>query len=189
MKITTKLTLLLTATLGLSVASARADTFDFSYQFGDGLLVTGSLDGTTNGIFVENVSNVSVFFNGTALPGSSIVTGSYDGSSFVDGPAIVSFDALNNNFLFRSSDFDAGFYLVNAAAFLSDTATAYAFTDDLFLVSSEDTNARTGWSLKASNVPDGCTTFLLLILTMIILVRMHFTIRTPAPQPIQATAR
>ena len=164
MKITSQLVLLLAATLGLAAASAKAAAFDYSYLFGDGLSVTGSLEGTVNGNFIENVSNVSVFFNGTAIPGASVITASYDGSSFVDGPAVVSFDALSNNFLFRSSDFDLGFYMVNAAVFFSNTATAYAFTDDLFLISSEETSARGTWSIKA--VPEGGSTLVLLGLTV-----------------------
>lgn len=167
MKITSKLILLLAANLGLVAAFAKADAFDYSYLFGDGLSVTGSLEGTLNGNFVENVSNVSVFFNGSAIPGSSVITAGYDGSSFVDGPAVVSFDVLSNNFLFRSSDFDVGFYLVNAAVFASNTATAYAFTDDLFLISSEETGARGTWSLKAAPVPERASTLVFLGLTMI----------------------
>lgn len=166
MQITSKSVLLLAAVLGLAAASVKATTFDYSYLFGDGLSVTGTLDGTLNGHFVENVSNVSVLFNGSAIPGSSVITGGYDGSAFVDGPAIVSFDALNNNFLFRSSDFDVGFYMVNAAVFSSNTATAYAFTDDLFLVSSEDTSERGTWSLTASTVPESGLTIALLGLTV-----------------------
>jgi hypothetical protein len=57
--------------LVLALGTARGDTFNFSYLFGDGLLVTGSLDGTANGNFVENVTNVSVFFDGNALTGRS----------------------------------------------------------------------------------------------------------------------
>ena len=190
MKLIPKFTLLLTAALGLAVASTKADTFDYSYLFGDGLFVSGSLDGTANGNFVENVSNVSVLFNGVAIPGSGVVTGSYDGSSFVDGPAVVSFDALSNNFLFRSSDLDVGFYLVNAAVYLSDTATAYAFTDDLFLVSSEDTNVRGGWSLKASTVPDGSTTLIPLGLTMIGLAWLRFAVTAiPAPKRVRVISQ
>ena len=41
MKITPKLIALVT--LGLAFGAARADTFNFSYVFGDGLAVTGSL--------------------------------------------------------------------------------------------------------------------------------------------------
>ena len=166
MKTTPRLVLLFTATLGLAVSVAKADTFNYSYLFGDGLSVTGSLEGTQNGNFVENVSNVSLFFNGSAIPGSSIVTASYDGSAFVDGPAVVSFDAWSNNFLFHSNDFDIGFYMVNETVFGSNSVTAYAFTEDLFLASTEETSQDGTWSLKASPVPESASTFALLGLTV-----------------------
>src|SRR5580698_189886 len=56
------------AALGAS-AAASADTFDFSYTFGDGQEVIGSFTGTTTngGQSASNVGNFAVSFQGTAL--------------------------------------------------------------------------------------------------------------------------
>ena len=101
---------------------AQADSvFDFSYTFTDGLVLTGSLDGTLNGQFVTNVSNVSINFNGTTFSGT-LLGGSFDGAAgnfdFTKSP-VVSFNALQNNFIFSdAADSNAAsnfFYFVNGA--------------------------------------------------------------------------
>lgn len=108
----------LLATVG---GAAQADTvFDFSYTFGDGSILTGSLDGTQSGQFVTNISNVSINFNGTAFTGT-LLGGSFDTGTqtFGFGSApVVSFNAAQNNFIFADSA-DAPnnlFYFVNGAS-------------------------------------------------------------------------
>ncbi len=109
----------------VSGGAAHADTFDFSYTFADGLALTGSLNGTLNGTLVNNVSNVSVAFNGTAFSGPlfggtfNTLSGNFDFSS---GP-VVSTVASQNNFVFAdSTDVVNGvgltneFYFVNGAS-------------------------------------------------------------------------
>src|SRR5262245_54916565 len=83
--------------------SAHAETFDFSYTFGDGSIVTGSLSGTLVGDTVQNVSDVHVALNGTAFTGTLNVAGWDAGSSKFDIPAVVSTDASKNNFLFTDA--------------------------------------------------------------------------------------
>jgi hypothetical protein len=179
MKIISKLAGLLA--LGLMLGSARADTFNFSYVFGDGLAVTGSLNGTANGNFVENVTNVSVFFDGNALPGT-VFTSRFDGASYLDGP-IVSFDALQNNFIFANSDlangdfsFDSIFYMLNASVF-SDTAVAYSA---LGHASQDDPTVSTSWSLSRAAVPDQGTTLALFALGLVVLGWLHSRSRLAA---------
>jgi hypothetical protein len=130
MKILPKLTLSLALAFGLSAGSAYADSFSFSYLFGDGLSVTGVFGGVANGSFVENVTGVAVSFNGTEMPGS-VFTSHFDGASYLSGP-VISFDALQNNFIFANSDlangdfgFDSVFYMLNASVY-SDTAVAFS---------------------------------------------------------------
>jgi hypothetical protein len=156
--------------LGLVVGVARADIFDFSYVFGDGLTVTGTLDGNQNGLFIENVTNVSVFFNGDALPGT-VFTAQFDGAAYLAGP-VVSFDALQNNFFFANSDlaggdlgFDSIFYLVNASVF-ADTAVA---SSALGYASQDDPTVATSWSLSRAAVPEPGATLGLLALSLIAL--------------------
>jgi hypothetical protein len=50
----------------LASVSAHADTFDFSYTFNDGPVITGSLSGTLVGGAVQNISDVHVALDGTA---------------------------------------------------------------------------------------------------------------------------
>ena len=160
MKIIHRLGQLLVLVLSLAATSAQATFFSYEYTFGDGLVVSGSLDGTQKGNFVENVSNVSVFFNGTAMLGT-IFTANYDGTGYLNSP-VVSFDALQNNFLFANSDLAAGdfgydsvFYMFNASVF-ADTAVAFS---TMGFASQDWPTADGKWSLT---VPEGGSTVLLL---------------------------
>jgi hypothetical protein len=88
----------------LASISAHAETFDFSYTFGDGPVVTGSLNGTLVGDAVQNISGVHVALNGTAYTGTLNVAGWDAGTSMFDSPATVSTDATKNNFAFADAD-------------------------------------------------------------------------------------
>ena len=169
MKSIPQLTALLALALGLTAGTASATTFDYSYIFVDGGIVSGTLDGTQDGHFIDGVSNVSVFLNGTAMPGS-VFTATYDqaSASFLAGP-VVSFDAALNNFFFANSDLAGGdfgadslFYLTNAADFGGPTALASSPT----LIASQDIPTMSGnWSLTEATtpaVPDGGATLALL---------------------------
>lgn len=147
---------LLLAAFALTAAS-RATPFDFSYTFVDGTLVTGSLDGTQNGAFVDNVSNVSLAFNGVQVTGP-IFTLHYDGTDFVAGGAVVSFDATQNNFLFINSDYAGGDPFGDAFGIPSGDL-AFLSSFPLLNVSDLPTNIQT-WSLTApsTNVPEAGST-------------------------------
>jgi hypothetical protein len=136
-------------------------------------VVSGTLDGTQNGNFVDNVSNVSVFFDGVALPGT-IYTSMYDGLNYLSG-AVVSFDALQNNFLFATSDLASGdfgyeslFYMLNASVF-EDTALALSNVG-IGYASQDSPTSGGSWSLT---VPDSGSTILLMGLAMAGLVGMR----------------
>lgn len=169
MKSLRNLSALLILGLSLTAGACYGTTFSYAYTFGDGLVVSGKLNGTQKGNFVENVSDVSVLFNGSAVPGI-IYASSYDGMNYLKGP-VVSFDALQNNFVFATSDLAGGdwgyeslFYMLNASVFadtalaLSNLGSGYASQD--FPTSSES------WSLK---VPDGGSTLALLSLVLLAL--------------------
>jgi len=164
-----RLAQLLTLALGLSTVSSYGTFFSYDYTFGDGLVVSGTLDGTQNGNFVENISNVSVFFNGTAMP-DTVFTARYDGADYLGGP-VVSFDALQNNFLFMNSDLSAGdfgydyiFAMFNASVY-ADTALAFS---SLGFASQDWPTARDSWSLR---VPDSGATVVFVGLTIMGLAR------------------
>jgi hypothetical protein len=87
----------------LIAVGANAAQYNFSYTFASGGLVSGSLTGTQNGLFVENVSNVSVAFNGNTFVGNTDFYQPYSftaGCCFVAGAAVISFDGNLNNFSF-----------------------------------------------------------------------------------------
>lgn len=102
--------------LGLAIAlssfAARADTFNFSYTFSSGNVVSGSFSGTANGQFIDSISNISASWNGTPFNGSSsLYTATYDQSLQAwrnDISPIVSFDGSLNNFLFIDAEYPTG---------------------------------------------------------------------------------
>lgn len=99
------LAVVLTLTSLLSL-SAHAAQYNFSYSFASGDVVSGSLTGTQNGLFVENVSNVSVSFNGTPFTGNTDFYQAYyfsPGCCFAAGAPAISFDGDLNNFYFSDA--------------------------------------------------------------------------------------
>lgn len=85
-----------------------AATFDYSYTFSKGDVVTGSFDGVLNadGNTVSGLTGISALFNGVALNGSgNLYAASYTGAGFVSGSAVASMDGTANNFFFSDVDF------------------------------------------------------------------------------------
>jgi hypothetical protein len=143
---------------------AQADTvFDFSYTFIDGQVLTGSLDGTLNGQFINNVSNVSVTFDGNTFTGN-LFAGSYvaatDSFNFSPGAAIISTNASLNNFIFSDSNSPNAqdalanniFYFVNGSSpggFAVEALGENSNTGDI----DQDTAAGGKWTIAAAPVP------------------------------------
>src|SRR5882757_395792 len=109
MKFLNKIAMLGAAVLSLTGASAFGDSFVFSYILGNahavsgaghtGDVISGTFDGTLSGDFVDNITNITLAYNGTAIAGS-YYTAQYTGHySWTRGP-IVSFDASQSNFGF-----------------------------------------------------------------------------------------
>jgi hypothetical protein len=91
------------AACALTCASANATTFDFSYTFDNGGVLNGSLDGTQDGSFIDNISNVHMTFQGLPFE-QSLITASYlPNGSLSLGTPIVSFDAAQNDFAFGNT--------------------------------------------------------------------------------------
>jgi hypothetical protein len=155
--------------VGLMLNAAYGAAFNFSYIFGDGLNISGALSGTQNGLFVDNVSNVTLFFNGVPAPGV-IFSSRYDSASpnsYINGP-IISFDVTRNNFVFSNSNIASGdfsynsiFYILNKTVSSFDTAAALSTSLGAFGSQDLPSIARS-WSLAASTVPEGGITFALL---------------------------
>lgn len=96
----------LAASTFLFVVNAHANVFSFSYTFDDKQTITGTLNGDAAGDYVNNISNVHVFFNNTEFSGSLLsagydaTTGQFEGA----GTAVVSTKAGLNNFIFADAD-------------------------------------------------------------------------------------
>jgi hypothetical protein len=103
-----------------------AETFDFSYAFGDLHTISGSLDGSRTGQFINGISNVSVFYDGVVMNGSPnmFVLGYSDATNFdIAIPAVVSFDGALNNFMFIDSNDASGRSLFTNIFYMLDTPT------------------------------------------------------------------
>jgi len=164
--------LLLGVCLFFGAISARADLFNYSYTFGNPgtpIVVSGSLQGTQNGIFVENVSNMTLFFNGVQAVGTIYgAQEQYSTGFWIAGP-VVSFDLSQNNFFFVNRDYLGGetgwdefFYLTpDSLAYY-----AYAYSGPNFLSVGDRSAGQ--WSLTSVNgVPDAGSTVALLGLSML----------------------
>jgi len=150
---------------------ANADLFNYSYTFTDGSIVSGSFSGTANGLFIDNVSNVSASFNGAPFAGSpnlfSVHYSLTDGWQNTVQPT-VSFDGNLNSFMFIDSDYptDFGytnfFYLVN----VEDESSVAVGTDISVLAiesSSNGTYDSSHWSVTAVNAVPEPETYAMLL--------------------------
>ena len=152
--------------LGMTIMASHGVTFDYSYVFPSGLKVSGELDGDVNGDYVENVTNVTLSFNGTQIT-DPISAWAYSppggGAGWTPGP-IVSFDVFKNNFGFADfnlatqTGYDSVFFIVNDPAVqylgLADSVELSVVTE------SQQPVEQSRWSLtrRPNSVPDGGST-------------------------------
>lgn len=138
--------------------TANASTYDFSYTFGDGSAISGSLSGTLNGLYVTNVSNVNVSLNGTAFSGGSLfaaawntATGAWDNTI----PAVVSTQGSLNNFIFADTNVPTDFGVSNYLFFVNDPTTgSQVYADNINTgQAAYDAPANGTWTLAAAPVP------------------------------------
>jgi hypothetical protein len=159
---------MLVAGLGLASLAANATTYDFSYAFDDGTLLTGSLSGTASGALIQNISNVHVTLNGNAFSGAPLFAFGWNAATpafDLATPAVLSTNEALNNFIFADnndptfSGVTDYFYFVNDPASLGHEAFATNLnTGDVAL----DNPTNPSWSLVAAAVPEPGTLALLL---------------------------
>ena len=89
--------------MGLPIRS-EASYFSYSYAFGNGTTVSGTLEGSAVGSFVTNVSNVSLTINGSATGPTRVLSYWVVLGMTAGEPYQVSFDSSLNNFWFTSPD-------------------------------------------------------------------------------------
>lgn len=154
----TKKILAVTIFLVAAAAAAHADTFDYSYTFGDGKKVAGSFNGTLSGDLVTGLSNISAALDGVAFDGS----GNLYAAHFVGGPvgwesggAVASMSGTKNNFIFINSDAPTDW---SYSAYFRSVPLSGATTDNSFAVrinvNADDTGGYNAsrWTLTNSTV-------------------------------------
>jgi hypothetical protein len=155
---------LATAFVLSTAAAAHAEQFNFSYQFADASVITGTLSGQLDGQFVDNVSDVHLWLNGSAFSGSlfaaawNTTTANWDNTT----PARVSTDASLNNFIFADAnvptDFNVSnyFYMVNDPASLGHEAFATNLNNGGIALDNPIDNGK--WTLtEVAAVPEPAT--------------------------------
>lgn len=151
----------LAASALLCIVNAQASVFSFSYTFGDQQTITGTLNGDAAGDYVNNISNVHVFFDNTEFSGSLLsagydtTTGQFEGA----GTAVVSTKAGLNNFIFADADPTGPAFANNYFYFLNDPSygqEVFAVNYNLDAIPSALDNPAGNWSLteQAVAVPE-----------------------------------
>ena len=145
----------LAATSFLLAVNAHATVFSFSYTFNDSSTVTGTLQGNAAGDYVNNISDIHMFLNGTAFSGVSFA-GGYDTSTRqfgAAGSAVLSTKAALNNFVFADADPNGADTANNYFYFINDPG----YGQEVFAVNYNlptmpvalDNPAAGAWSLEA----------------------------------------
>ena len=107
----------------LSSISASATVFNFSYTSANGHVTSGTLTGTANGQFVENISDISVFFDDIAFIGNGSLfsragtCNPFPNCFWTTNPGVVSFNGALNNFMFVDTNYPVTGSLNNYFAF------------------------------------------------------------------------
>lgn len=153
-----KLPAALTAVLAaLLAASAHATTFNFSYSFdpantgnGEPVVITGSFDGTAVGDLISDISNASLWINGTAFTGPLTISGIDTATGSPSGSAVVSLDATQANFAFADDGLNNFFTIAGGQAFAVD----YNLTDSLGnAISGAEAASNASWAVAAVPEP------------------------------------
>ncbi|GJJ00233.1 hypothetical protein RugamoR64_07710 [Duganella rhizosphaerae] len=160
------------AILLAAFASAHAENFTFSYAFGDGSAITGSLSGHLNGDLVENVTNVHVNFLGTDFTGS-LVGASWDAATHdwnSAAGAVVSTNAGKNNFIFADANPQTDFanvnnyfyYVTSSDALIGNQAYALNCNGNCTDLAFDQPTRNASWSLVAAPVPEPASAAMLI---------------------------
>ncbi|MBV6319664.1 PEPxxWA-CTERM sorting domain-containing protein [Duganella violaceipulchra] len=160
--------LLACAGLLAASAAAQAASYQFSYHFLDGEVLSGSFDGNANGNLITDLSNISISVNGAAFGGGTHFYSFGVDGSYVDGAGLASFDGKANQFLFVNADVIHGgvpTHSLVSGAFNGSQTDALGFYDAIAGVGygegdGGDPYAAARWSVTA--VPEPATYAMLL---------------------------
>ncbi|MGK7932814.1 MAG: PEP-CTERM sorting domain-containing protein [Microcystaceae cyanobacterium] len=116
-------TLLTSTVIGFGILEATpslAASFDFSYTFGTGNVLTGTIDGDVNGDLVENLSNVVATIDGVSVP-TDLLDSESNQVDTTGLPPVISFSGAKMDIVVGNNDLSQGFRLdigtFNEAAF------------------------------------------------------------------------
>ena len=140
--------------------AAHAATFDFSYTFASGKSVTGSVDGTLDGGFVDNLSNLELSYDGHAFSAATVgQTWDPSAAAFSADPVRLAFDGSRNEFLF--SDGTLSFAFINDVDNFGGPSIS-ASDLDLTVDNTDIDSTINKWTLTAAPVPEADSYALLL---------------------------
>lgn len=91
----------------LATANTLAATYSYSYAFGNGKLVSGTVDGIANGNLVTDLTNITANINGVPFAGNGSLRDWHrdnTNASLVQGGGVISFNGAQNNFIFMNSE-------------------------------------------------------------------------------------
>jgi hypothetical protein len=109
---------------------ANAAMFEYSFDFGNSNIVSGTFEGTANGNLVTDLLNITASYNGVSFNGSGSLSNLYydpsDSSAIASGwtpnKGHVSFDGTDNNFLF----IDSNYPLTNYSNFIYSISSVHS---------------------------------------------------------------
>jgi hypothetical protein len=191
MKLLARYFSLIAVALGLTAASALADSFTYSYTFdgnfspvyyGAGQTVSGTFDGSASGNLITGITNATVNLDGIPLITGTVYASGIVSGAWTDGAAVVSFDGTQNNFAFFDTDFAAlnsplmeYFYAIGGAPLWPGRsyyelynyaglvgAPSKVYADDYDPANGYNTPDGTWTVTKISSVPDSASTLALL---------------------------
>lgn len=144
------------------VGSAHATTFDLSYTFASGDTVTGTVQGTLNGSFAENLHDFKLSYDDNAFTGTTTAqTWDPASASFTSDPARISADASLNQFFISTSDGSFSFFFAND---VDNFGGQIVSATDLNLLSNDAASdlGANQWSFAAAPVPEPASLALML---------------------------
>jgi hypothetical protein len=152
-------TLALSAALALTSAAASAETFNFSYTFSDASVLSGSLTGVLNGLFIDDVSNIHVSLNGNEFTGAPLYAAAWDAvaQTWSASAPVVSTNASLNNFIFADANVPTDFGVSNYFYFTNDSTNGtQVFANNLNTgdIALDGPTATASWSIAAAPVPE-----------------------------------
>jgi hypothetical protein len=139
------------AACALMCTTAHATMFDFSYTFDNGGVIKGSLEGTPDGAFIDNISNVHMTFQGLPFD-QNLITASYLPSGSLSlGTPIVSTDATRNDFAFGNASQTQYLIVIGSASPAGAGGSAAETIGPLGSATDEPLNS--SWSITPVPVP------------------------------------